>query len=118
MSAINIERPISGLAIYRNFLTDLEVKESIVEIDKQVWLTDLQRRTQQYGGKYLFDQRELLVDDTVPTLAYCPMLFNLGTKLTPYFHEYGCEQAPNQCIVNEYVRNQRIGAYLTTHKSF
>lgn len=93
---------LPGLFLYPNVIT-AEVEEKIVRwLDTEgKWSNALARRTQHYGYEYGYSSKGVTptIPITGPLLEVAGWLKSQGTI------------DPTQCIVNEYTRNQGIGAH-------
>lgn len=92
---------IQGLII-ENFITEEEENEIVTWIDQQPWNTTLKRRTQHYGYEYNYRDKHAKKSTT----EMSGPLLKLATKLK----DAGIIDA-NQCIINEYLKNQGISAH-------
>jgi alkylated DNA repair protein alkB family protein 8 len=105
-----------GLIVLENFITPDEERELISHIDEREWFTPSStgkgRRVQHYGVKYNYTARATSgASDSAPPI---PSVFDhVLDRLEP---QYG--RRPQQVIVNEYKRNQGIGAHIDVVKSF
>lgn len=90
-----------GLFVTHDFITEDEERTLIKWLDTQPWLTDLSRRTQHYGYKYSYTNRNLEYAE-----ALSGPLLDLHNK----FSKMGYPEL-TQCIVNEYYRNQGINPH-------
>lgn len=97
---------VTGLEYKKRFVSrDLE--QSLIDfIDQQPWNTDLSRRTQHYGYKYVYRRGKPNMEEKVPEI---PKIFldALGESVS----RFG-DQGPNQVIVNEYNPGQGIAAHI------
>jgi alkylated DNA repair dioxygenase AlkB len=99
----------SGLLYLENFITSNEQKELIEFIDAQEWDTSIARRTQHYGYRYNYKDK-----NANAYLGEIPEIFTpLREKLQMYF-----ERLPDQVIVNEYYPKQGIAAHVDHVKFF
>ena len=98
---------IEGLRYIKEFLSDDEQGRTLHEIDKAVWINDLQRRVQHYGWQYDYRSRSVSPDMRIGEFPV--WLQNLGAKLceAEFF-----DQIPNQAIVNEYLLGQGIATHI------
>lgn len=102
---------IPGLTLIHNILTEKFEYLLLNEIDAQPWSNQLKRRVQQYGYAYNYSSKNILsqkIDDLLP-----------GMNL--FLDNFMCLEhnipRPNQCIVNEYTKNQGISPHID-HTSF
>jgi alkylated DNA repair dioxygenase AlkB len=103
---------VDGLIYLNNFLTDVEHDELLTNIDRQTWLTDLQRRVQHYGYKY--DYKSHAIDRDM----YLAPLPEWALKLAHKLHERYSDTFPDQVIVNEYSPGQGIAAHIDCKSCF
>jgi len=100
----------SGLVYIDDFLSNDYQKELIQFIDKEEWDGSIARRTQHYGYKYDYKNR-----DANTKLGDIPEVFDeLLNNLTDEFDGI----KPTQVIINEYVPKQGIGAHIDHVKYF
>jgi alkylated DNA repair dioxygenase AlkB len=98
---------IQGLTYIAEFIDEPAQRQLIEEIDRQDWLTDLQRRVQHYGYKYDYKARKLdrsMYLGALPTWAQ-----PLAARL---LREGYMTANPDQLIVNEYTPGQGISAHI------
>jgi len=98
---------INGLFIVNNFITPEEEKSLLDFIYHQPWNTELSRRTQHYGYKYVYSNRSLSAAPPIPE-----WLESLGERIQTH---YALPVPFDQIIVNEYEPGQGIAAH-TDHK--
>ncbi len=94
---------LSGLTYTESFISHNLSKKIIDYIDAQDWNTTLSRRTQHYGFEYNYKGTGLIETDEIPEV------FKIDSLKKYNF---------NQVIVNEYTRNQGIGAHIDNEKFF
>ena len=94
---------IPGLFLYQNIFPESVNNEIIEWLDKQEWSNTLSRRTQQYG--YTYDYKSRNINPTKPLTSYI-------LKIAKWLKEIGLMRNPNQCIVNEYKKNQGISPHI------
>lgn len=102
---------ITGLHVCEEFLTELEEEELIKNINLLKWdSTEIKRRTQHYGFRYSYHQRQsLLVADPITDciMTYVKRTENYLTKLSEE-KKYNF----NQVIINEYLSGQGIAPHI------
>lgn len=104
---------IKGLIYIPNFLSKKDQEYLVKIIDSQTWLSDLKRKTQQYGYKYDYTKK---VADSSMYLGPLPDWIDpYNTRLVSesYFRKL-----PDQVIVNEYQPGQGIGRHTDCVKCF
>lgn len=101
--------PNKGVFLVENFISEEEEKSLLETIYEQDWNTELERRTQHYGARYVYSSRTLSTDGVKPIPKW---LKNIVKKVTPYFRK-----KPDQIIINEYTPGQGIASH-TDHKSY
>jgi alkylated DNA repair dioxygenase AlkB len=98
---------IEGLNYVPEFIDEPTQILLLDEIDRQPWLTDLQRRVQHYGYKY--DYRARKIDKSM----YLGCLPIWAQPLANRLRSDGYMQTvPDQLIVNEYEPGQGISAHV------
>jgi alkylated DNA repair dioxygenase AlkB len=102
---------IPGLLLIKNFLTDVEEKNLIKEINSRPWLLSLKRRTQHYGYKYDYTSR-----NTSEYLGELPNFMDF--VIERMIDEKLFESRPDQCIANEYEPGQGISPHIDVAKIF
>ncbi len=99
-------RPITdipGLFIQENVITP-EVETQVIDwLDTRVWSTSLPRRTQHFGYQYNYANTDLVSGDPIDGWVK-----HISTFLT----NHGVMDSIDQCIVNEYYRDQKIGKHI------
>ena len=100
---------IPGLHYIRTFLDDHQQRSAVQQIDESAaWLTDLERRVQNYGWRY--DYRARTIDRSMrigPLPAWLEAIAVLLYERTGQF-----PSVPNQAIVNEYEQGQGIAMHV------
>jgi len=109
---VNIEE-ILGLKRIDNFISTQEETKLLSKIDKQDWLTDLNRRVQHYGYKY--DYRTRRIDNSmklgnIPEWAESIALRLKEQDIFP--------APPDQLIINEYISGQGISPHIDCEPCF
>lgn len=94
-----------GLNILLDVVSESEEREIITWLDSQKWSEALKRRTQHYGFEYNYKSRS--VYETKPMSG--PIL-DLAGRFTTLFQL--ADVKLDQCIVNEYYRNQGISPHV------
>jgi alkylated DNA repair dioxygenase AlkB len=98
----------SGLFYSPDFISEKLEKEIIDWLDSQEWSTKLSRRTQHYGSEYDYSKKKVSSNsEPLPDFLL---------KLIKKF-PISDDGVFNQCIVNEYTRNQGIAPH-TDSKEF
>lgn len=99
---------IPGLYYYPAFLDDEQQKDTVAHIDSEPWLSDLDRRVQQYGWRY--DYRARTIDRDMRIGPLPSWLAEIAALL---FRQTGLFNAlPDQAIVNEYQPGQGIAMHI------
>lgn len=123
MTQIKYIEEIPGLIMIQNILTEDYEKQIVQDLDSREWDSGISRRTQHYGYRYPYDKSKRLIPAASEearqlkedgTLLYkglypiinSPQLVILQNYIKKYF---GIET--DQCIVNEYDRNDTIGRH-------
>ena len=89
-----------GLFLNTDVITEDEEANIMKWLDAQVWSTAIKRRTQHYGYEYSYTSK--FVSQTIPMSG--PIL-DIANRLSNIFNA-------NQCIVNEYYRDQAISPHI------
>lgn len=91
---------IPGLIIKPEFITESDESHIINWLDTKSWSTELSRRTQHYGYKYGYKVQKATPTTPIegPLLHVCKFISDNLFKV-------------DQCIVNEYYRNQGISSH-------
>lgn len=91
-----------GLALQTNVITPEKEAEIIAWLDTQTWSTELTRRTQHYGYGYNYKRKDLVPGTPlVGSINEIADIFRRAKLMNP-----------EQCIVNEYTRNQGIEPHI------
>ena len=108
----------SGLKLLTNFISAEEEKKLIDHIDSLPWSDELKRRTQQYGFVYKYSRGGSTASTSAAKTVSIPQLFQdlIIKKLVE--QKIFNDQAPDQCIVNEYVAGQGIAPHIDDRKLF
>lgn len=94
-----------GLRKYNDIINENTEKDLLSEIDSYQWSNKLKRRTQQYG--YTYDYTSSNIVEKAPEFPkLIDAIANYLTELKIF------EIKPNQCIINEYLRNQGINPHI------
>eukprot|EP01025_Chloroclados_australasicus_P042724 TRINITY_DN45431_c0_g1_i1.p1 TRINITY_DN45431_c0_g1~~TRINITY_DN45431_c0_g1_i1.p1 ORF type:complete len:175 (-),score=0.03 TRINITY_DN45431_c0_g1_i1:53-577(-) len=121
--------PIEGLLYFPDFLTAQEEQELVRYIDQQPYSEAIHRRQQFHGQLYYHTTHDVAAVQPAADLVDRPFtetpfqaLVDRLTHAHPYdqyevFTRDG-SNAPNQCLVNEYVRNQGISTHFEDTSSF
>lgn len=94
---------IPGLFYQDNVLDEAWEKTIVEWIDKQPWNTSLKRRTQHYGYEYNY-RSKVAAKPTNPLSG--PIL-----NISDWIKSLGIMN-PQQCIINEYFKDQGIAAHI------
>lgn len=96
-----------GLVYVRDWLTVVDQNEIVQEIDAQPFGAQIARRVQHYGFRYDYFEASVQATGSAPPIP--PKMQVLAARLVDdgYF-----VKAPNQVIVNEYLKDQGIGAHI------
>ncbi len=94
---------VSGLFIQNDIITPMIETEIINWLDTRVWSTALPRRTQHFGYQYNYTQTDLVPGDPVDGWI---------AHLSAFLTNHGVMDSIDQCIVNEYDRDQKIGKHI------
>ena len=94
---------VPGLFIQKDIITPETEKAIIDWLDKQQWSDALSRRTQHYGYEYQYNTTELKTGNPFEGLIEDIRKFLLEQKIM---------ERIDQCIVNEYYRDQGIGKHI------
>lgn len=99
----NMTTSVPGLYIQENIIT-IDTEIQIVNwLDTREWSTTLPRRTQHFGYQYNYTNTDLVPGDSFEG----PIKY-ISDRLV----KYGVIDHINQCIVNEYTRDQKIGKHI------
>jgi len=92
----------SGLALQLNVISPETETEIVNWLDTREWSTDLSRRTQDFGHGYNYRNKSLTLGSPLDgkILICAQILIDAGLM------------NPQQCIVNEYTRNQGIAPHI------
>lgn len=96
---------IPGLLFYPEIFNSEIEEKLILEIDSKEWSNKLKRRTQHYG--YIYDYQS---SDILDSAEEFPPLLNALADYLVSIKVF--KKKPNQCIVNEYYRNQGINPHI------
>lgn len=111
---------LPGLYLYTDFVTDFEEQALLDYIDTQDWTTSLKRRVQHYGYRYenISSVSGFAKSKAIAAAAVADELADLRDSVTAFLsNNHELEVNFNQCIVNEYLRDQGIGGHVD-HISF
>ena len=98
---------IHGLRYIEDFVTEAEELQLLEAVDREAWLTDIQRRVQHFGYRYDYKARSV---DASQRLGPLPEWAQpVVRRLADGGHMQG---SPDQLIVNEYRPGQGIGAHV------
>jgi alkylated DNA repair dioxygenase AlkB len=99
--------PVPGLTYIPDYLSPEEHDRLVATIDRQPWLTDLQRRVQHYGYRYDYKARKVARD------FYLGPLPGWAAELAERLPREGWSPTPpDQLIVNEYQPGQGISKHV------
>lgn len=94
---------IQGLYIQNDIITNEQEQSIIKWLDTREWSTALPRRTQHFGYEYGYKSFKL-----TPAAAFDgPIL-----QLSSWLNNTKILEGADQCIVNEYTRDQKIGKHI------
>lgn len=93
---------VNGLTYVRNFISQDEHDFLLQKIDREPWLTDLNRRVQHYGYKYDYAKHE------INRSMYILPLPEWSLGMAQRLYESYSHTLPDQVIVNEYEPGQGI----------
>ena len=91
---------VPGLFYFPKYFADFDCFQ---KLQNEIWNLSLERRTIHYGVRYDYPTRKL-VYDAVP---FSPWISNLANNL---YQLFGVNF--NQCIINEYLSNQKISPHI------
>lgn len=91
-----------------NFITSEEEKDILKFLYSKKWNTEISRRTQHYGYRYVYSTKSL---ETAPDIP--PIIKKIGYRIQK---QYDLKKSFDQVIVNEYMPGQGIAAH-TDHKN-
>src|SRR5713226_480319 len=95
-----------GLTVVTDFVTPAEGNELIDRIDEGQWTTEIKRRVQHYGHRYLYASRRL---ETVPAPPLPLWAAHIIGKLR---RKQVVSQCFDQLIVNEFMPGQGIAPHI------
>ncbi len=101
-----ITKPIKGLKLVTNFISDEEASNLIDTINKQKWNKTLRRYTQHYGYTYNYTARSITEKDYINKLP--KWLDSIINKILE--HKY-IDEKPDQVIINRYLPGEGIGPH-------
>lgn len=109
--------PVPGMRYIRDFLMPQQEADLIAAIDAQSWDTELSRRIQQYGFKFLYrvDKEEYDSHRLELTQAFAPFLRDLAESLLNAKYTFN---KPDQAIINEYTPGQGIRHHIDNPAAF
>lgn len=97
---------ICGLSYFERFIDETTELGLLAAVDAAPWHTDLKRRVQHYGFKYVYKAKRIdpsMYIDPLPAWAF-PIAVRLATE--------GYMTLADQLIVNEYQAGQGISAHI------
>src|SRR5688572_967890 len=104
---------IAGLRYLSNIISPEEESMLIETVDKQIWLSPLQRRVQHYG--YIYDYKKRTVTEEMFIGGLPAWLQGLAESL----HRNGyIGKIPDQVIINEYEPGQGIAPHVDCEPCF
>lgn len=129
------EAEIPGFYYLSEFLSEEEEQKLVEEIDSREFCTAIHRRQQYYGPIYYHtthDVKEIQPNNNIAPVEfenqYCASFESLSwiterilsLKLPSGHFIFGTDpkNRPNQCLVNEYVRNQGISSHFDDSRAF
>jgi alkylated DNA repair dioxygenase AlkB len=104
---------IAGLRYLPNFISPQEELELVETVDKQIWLSPLQRRVQHYG--YIYDYKKRTVTDEMYIGGLPDWLQTLAERLK---QDRCIAEVPDQVIINEYQAGQGIAPHVDCEPCF
>lgn len=108
-----IIRPMEGLLLVTNFISDQEEMDFIKIINEQPWNKNLRRYTQQYGWKYNYKERAVSRDDYLGELPTW-----LDTLIERIYRTGYIDELPDQVIINRYLPGEGIGMHVDATEPF
>ena len=96
-------REVPGLYLQENIISENNEQQIVEWLDSREWSVVLPRRTQHFGYQYGYDGSNLHPGD--PFDGWVMFLSNFLTQ-------YQIMDEIDQCIVNEYDRDQKIGKHI------
>jgi alkylated DNA repair dioxygenase AlkB len=104
---------IAGLQYLPNYISAQEETSLVDMVDKQLWLSPLQRRVQHYG--YIYDYKKRTVTEDMFIGGLPEWLQSLANQLK----QDGCiAEVPDQVIINEYEAGQGIAPHVDCEPCF
>lgn len=94
---------VPGLYLQENVISSEAETQIIQWLDGREWSTVLPRRTQHYGYVYGYEGTNLMPGDKFEGWV---------STLADYLVKHGIMDVVDQCIVNEYDREQKIGKHI------
>jgi alkylated DNA repair dioxygenase AlkB len=94
---------VPGLYLQENVISPEAETQIIQWLDSREWSTVLPRRTQHFGYVYGYEGTNLMPGDKFEGWV---------STLADYLIKYGIMNEVDQCIVNEYGRDQKIGKHI------
>lgn len=106
---------IEGLTMYENIVTE-EMKTQILEdLNSRIWDDNISRRTQHYNYRYPYNRSKRLIDVNSEEGRDLKGLYKMKDSIIIEHIKNFLEQylgiEIDQCIVNEYDRNDKIGGH-------
>lgn len=98
---------VPGLIYIPDYISSQEEQELLAILDEQVWSNEISRRVQQYGYRYDYRARSIMLEDYLGKLP--EWTTGLSERLVA---EKKFSQTPDQLIVNEYLPGQGIGPHI------
>jgi alkylated DNA repair dioxygenase AlkB len=100
---------IPGLVIYKDVIAEEDENNIIKAIDKKDWSSNISRRTQHYGFVYNYNTKttNTKAEDFIPEI-----------RIVSNWLESINVMNSNQCIINEYTKNQGIGKHIDSTSQF
>jgi alkylated DNA repair dioxygenase AlkB len=104
---------ITGLRYLPNYISPDAEKKLIETVDKQIWLSPLQRRVQHYGYIYDYKRRNVTREMFIGGLP------DWLQALAEVLHREGhIGETPDQVIINEYEAGQGIAPHVDCEPCF
>ena len=104
-----------GLVIVKNFISEDEEQQLLLEIENNKWDKRLKRWTQHYGYKYNYRSRSITNDDYIGELPI--WTHSVTERITN--SKYVCESGKliDQIIVNRYLPGEGINPHIDSLNS-
>jgi len=107
-----IEFSIKGLAVVPEFVSAADESQLLTRIDEGEWITELKRRVQHFGYRYLYSAKR------VAPLPAAPLPFWSRQILSKLRARRIVSQSFDQLIVNEYYPGQGVAPHVDSPLCF